>query len=149
MKVAFYSQPRQTLDNVFLSLQMTMTDVLRYGGGNDYVPKHTGKAKLQRQGLLPTSINCDPALIESGMKLLRAGVEEPSVKEKGTVEPAAASVKPAAVSTKKRKTSSQASVPKAVPTRKQPKRGTGGTRCSPRLRSSDPTTIVEGASKWT
>jgi hypothetical protein len=68
---AFWNQPKETLDNVFLSLQMVMQESLRVDGGNNYKLKHMGKAKLRKAGLCPTSINCDPELIIRGKKVLK------------------------------------------------------------------------------
>ena len=68
---AFWNQPKETLDNVFLSLQMVMQESLRVDGGNNYKLKHMGKAKLRKAGLCPTSINCDPELNIRGKKVLK------------------------------------------------------------------------------
>ena len=53
-----------TVDNVFLSVQGAMEDCLKDNRGENASPlRHTSKAKLRRQGQLPTSIKCDPSLI--------------------------------------------------------------------------------------
>ena len=67
---AYWKQPRETLDNVFLSLQGTMIDSLSVDGSNSYQLRHMGKAKLRRQGTLPVSLKCDAALIARAREVM-------------------------------------------------------------------------------
>jgi hypothetical protein len=62
---AFQDQPRNNLDNVFLSLQQAMMGAMSVGGGNSYTLAHMGKEKLRREELLPVSIMCPPSLLET------------------------------------------------------------------------------------
>ena len=48
-----------TLNHTFLTLQAVMECCLKDGGGNSYTLPHKGKAKLQRNGLLPRSFTCE------------------------------------------------------------------------------------------
>lgn len=71
---AFWNQPQNTVDNVFLSLQGAMIDSLTVDGNNNYKIRHLKKEKLRRRGLLPKSLKCDPLLIARGREVL----DEPS-----------------------------------------------------------------------
>ena len=66
---------RETLDNVWLSVQGSMEDCLRVDGDNTYPLRHMVKVRLQRQGILPVSpLKCKPELICHGRQLLAAPV---------------------------------------------------------------------------
>ncbi|VFQ79421.1 unnamed protein product [Cuscuta campestris] len=54
----------QTLNNVFLTYQEVMSDVLKQKGGNDYKIPHMGKERLAREGLLPENIHVDAQVYE-------------------------------------------------------------------------------------
>jgi transposase-like protein len=51
------------LDNVFLTLQTVMDQVILHDGSNNYRIPHMNKEKLQREGRLPVSISCSEALV--------------------------------------------------------------------------------------
>ncbi|VEU43698.1 unnamed protein product [Pseudo-nitzschia multistriata] len=67
---AFDECKRETLNNVFLSLQACMEASLGVDGDNNYKLPHMGKASLMREGTLPISIICDPDRINAGRALL-------------------------------------------------------------------------------
>ena len=69
-KEAFDKSPRNTINNVFLSLQCAFRDPLSVDGDNTYKLSHLGKDKLRREGRLPISIMCDPSLIARGLAVL-------------------------------------------------------------------------------
>ncbi|ETI55392.1 hypothetical protein F443_01936 [Phytophthora nicotianae P1569] len=60
------------MDNIFLSLQACMLEILRQKEGNLYKTPHLGKAKLQRAKRLPVSLLCSRDLYEAAIVLLRA-----------------------------------------------------------------------------
>ena len=67
---AYWNQPRDTIDNVFLSLQGAMIDSLHVDGNNDYKMRHIGKGKLRREGRLPRSLKVDPMLIARAREVI-------------------------------------------------------------------------------
>ncbi|MFZ9075472.1 MAG: hypothetical protein ACO2Z3_06685 [Flavobacteriaceae bacterium] len=54
----FYEYNPELIDNVFLTLQNCMIEILKNGGSNDYKIPHLGKQKLRNQGILPVSLVC-------------------------------------------------------------------------------------------
>jgi hypothetical protein len=64
----FDEWPAQKLNNVFLTLQTCMNQVIECLGDNDYKLVHMNKARLERLGLLPRSIRVteDAERFESG-----------------------------------------------------------------------------------
>jgi hypothetical protein len=57
--------------NVFLTLQGCLIEVMKIGGGNGYkVPHMISKGRLERLGLLPSSLTCDLQLYKSVMQSL-------------------------------------------------------------------------------
>ncbi|XP_038679429.1 uncharacterized protein LOC119980705 [Tripterygium wilfordii] len=56
---AFDMFPSEDLNNVFLTLQTCMVEILRNFGGNNYKNLHVNKQKLIRDGELPICIECD------------------------------------------------------------------------------------------
>lgn len=65
---SFNNMERYKLNNVFLSLQHCMIEVLKSGGDNKYKLPHTGKDKLQRQGLLQENLCCPLDLYQSAQQ---------------------------------------------------------------------------------
>ncbi|XP_076902972.1 uncharacterized protein LOC143557894 [Bidens hawaiensis] len=51
------------LNNVFLTLQTRMKEIMKVHGSNNYQTPHIGKGKLERQGRLLLQIECDSDLI--------------------------------------------------------------------------------------
>lgn len=70
VKQAFKEEKRDTLDNVFLSLQQCMIESLKVNGNNTYKLAHMGKDKLRRQGLLPVSLLCEENVLSEAKKRL-------------------------------------------------------------------------------
>ena len=67
---AFKAMPRDTLDNVFLSVQSSMKECLPVDGENTVPLKHIGKAYLRHTGRLPTSLNVPFVYIHSACAFL-------------------------------------------------------------------------------
>lgn len=57
----------ETLNNVFLSLQNCMTEIMKAKGGNNYKVPHMGKAALIRQGNLPETLEVDENIVREGI----------------------------------------------------------------------------------
>ncbi|KAG3057443.1 hypothetical protein PC121_g14819 [Phytophthora cactorum] len=60
VKAAYWELPPSTINAAFLSLQGSMNLCILDRGGNAFKPPHIGKAKLQREGRLPESVQCSP-----------------------------------------------------------------------------------------
>ncbi|KAL4591651.1 hypothetical protein LXL04_004621 [Taraxacum kok-saghyz] len=54
----------QQLNNVFLTLQTCMKEIIEVQGGNNYHVLHIGKSRLGRQDNLPLQIGRDQTLID-------------------------------------------------------------------------------------
>jgi hypothetical protein len=52
----YQTYPHQKLNNVFLTLQTCMNQIIEAHGSNNYPIVHVNKARLERLGLLPQSI---------------------------------------------------------------------------------------------
>lgn len=65
VKKAFEEYPTKRINHIFLSLQLFMQETMRVGGSNDYKIPHMKKEALERAGLLPDQIMCDPNVVES------------------------------------------------------------------------------------
>ncbi|XP_047978329.1 uncharacterized protein LOC125220207 [Salvia hispanica] len=61
-----------TLDNVFLSLQSCMLEIMRLKGQNCYKIPHMGKASLRRSGQLPENLQVPLELFNECISYLRA-----------------------------------------------------------------------------
>ncbi|OMO88972.1 hypothetical protein COLO4_20007 [Corchorus olitorius] len=57
----------ESLNNVFLSLQLCMIEVMKVLGGNNYRLKHVNKNRLEGQGELPTSFSCDQDIVKQAL----------------------------------------------------------------------------------
>jgi len=66
----YWSQKRETLDNVFLTLQQALKGALSVEGDNDYQLERVGKNRLRRAGTLPETFTCPPNLIAMGRDLV-------------------------------------------------------------------------------
>ena len=69
---AFKAMPRDTLDNVFLSVQSSMKECLPVDGKNILPLKHIGKAHLRRTGRLPTSLDVPSGYIHHACAFLQS-----------------------------------------------------------------------------
>lgn len=67
---SFQALERAKLNNVFLSLQQVLIEVMKVGGGNKYVQPHMQKNSLDRQGILPISLECEPDILECTINAL-------------------------------------------------------------------------------
>lgn len=61
---AFDELGTETLDDVFLTLQNCMESIMLVEGGNNYKIQHINKAKLRREGRLPSNLICSQEAIE-------------------------------------------------------------------------------------
>ncbi|DAZ92903.1 TPA: hypothetical protein N0F65_013065 [Lagenidium giganteum] len=59
-----------TVDNVLLTLQAVMLEILRCRGDNSYAMPHIGKASLRKEGLLPESLHCDQQTFDGAIEHL-------------------------------------------------------------------------------
>jgi hypothetical protein len=64
---AFYRMDREKLNDIFLTLQQCMVEVMRVKGGNNYKLPHMGKESLRRQGILPDTLPCDRGVLEQSI----------------------------------------------------------------------------------
>ncbi|XP_076946159.1 uncharacterized protein LOC143617513 [Bidens hawaiensis] len=63
VQTSFDKMSSHELNNVFLTLQTCMKEIMKVHGSNNYQTPHIGKGKLERQGRLPLQIECDSNLI--------------------------------------------------------------------------------------
>ncbi|GJX37032.1 transposase, Tc1-like protein [Tanacetum coccineum] len=70
VETSFDRMSSHELNNVFLTLQMCMKEIMKVQGGNNYQTPHIGKARLERQGMLPLQISCDANLINQVVSYL-------------------------------------------------------------------------------
>ncbi|KAL3659951.1 hypothetical protein V7S43_019092 [Phytophthora oleae] len=67
---AYEEMSKDTLNNIFLTLQSCMRCVLENDGGNDYKLPHLGKAKLRNTGALPLVLPCKKDLYNRAVSAL-------------------------------------------------------------------------------
>ncbi|XP_024636148.2 uncharacterized protein [Medicago truncatula] len=60
----------QSSNNIFLTLQSCMTEIMKVKGSNNYKIPHMEKEKLLRRGMLPTQLTCDPELFQETFEYL-------------------------------------------------------------------------------
>ncbi|XP_023767508.1 uncharacterized protein LOC111916103 [Lactuca sativa] len=70
VQTSFERMQSQQLNNVFLTLQTCMKEIIKVQGGNNYHIPHIGKSRLDRQGNLPLQIECDQTLIDDAVMYL-------------------------------------------------------------------------------
>lgn len=58
------------LRRVFLTLQGCFIESMKDGGGNGYKIPHMNKDRLERLGMLPTSLTCDRQIYDSAIRSL-------------------------------------------------------------------------------
>ncbi|WCJ44147.1 hypothetical protein M5689_024834 [Euphorbia peplus] len=83
---AFEIFPKEELNNVFLTLQSCMVEVMRNVGGNNYKTPHMKKHVLMRRGELPDVIEFDIEILNQAKAVLseycpRARIEEENSSE--------------------------------------------------------------------
>ncbi|VFQ93768.1 unnamed protein product [Cuscuta campestris] len=67
---AFEELSHDKLNNVFLTLQGVMGEILSHNGGNQFKIPHMGKSKLARQGILPQNLGVSTEVYENAQKFL-------------------------------------------------------------------------------
>ncbi|VFQ62510.1 unnamed protein product [Cuscuta campestris] len=67
---AFQDIPHEKLNNVFLTLQGVMGEVLKNRGGNNFRIPHIGKAMLAREGRLPDNVGVTQEVYEQAKHFL-------------------------------------------------------------------------------
>ncbi|KAL4587885.1 hypothetical protein LXL04_000761 [Taraxacum kok-saghyz] len=72
VQTSFETMQSQQLNNVFLTLQTCMKEIIKVQGGNNYQIPHVGKNRLEREGNLPLRIECDQNLIGEALSHLAA-----------------------------------------------------------------------------
>ncbi|KAL4564074.1 hypothetical protein LXL04_028124 [Taraxacum kok-saghyz] len=70
VQTSFDKMQSHELNNVFLTLQTCMKEILKVQGGNNYRIPHIGKNRLERQGNLPLQIECEQSLIDEAVSYL-------------------------------------------------------------------------------
>ncbi|KAL4573060.1 hypothetical protein LXL04_019853 [Taraxacum kok-saghyz] len=70
VQTSFDKMQSHELNNVFLTLQTCMKEILKVQGGNNYRIPHIGKNWLERQGNLPLQIECEQSLIDEAVSYL-------------------------------------------------------------------------------
>lgn len=68
---AFNELSPHCLNNVFLSLQSCMLEVIKSFGNNTYKLPHISKAQLSRIGELPLTLNCDVVDVQQAVAFLQ------------------------------------------------------------------------------
>lgn len=72
VRKAFDEYPSRKINHIFLTLQLCMQETMKVGGSNNYKIPHLKKEALEREGLLPKQIICDPTIVESVRNQLEA-----------------------------------------------------------------------------
>lgn len=67
---AFKEMRKETLNKVFLSLQMCMTETLKVAGCNKYKLPHMNKEGLERSGQLPEALVCSNDVVQQAVEAL-------------------------------------------------------------------------------
>ncbi|KAL4346841.1 hypothetical protein GQ457_17G010120 [Hibiscus cannabinus] len=57
----------ESLNNVFLSLQSCMIEIMKIKGGNNYILPHMSKQSLERNGELPSQLRCDQDIVQEAL----------------------------------------------------------------------------------
>ncbi|KAL4580311.1 hypothetical protein LXL04_016501 [Taraxacum kok-saghyz] len=70
VQTSFDKMQSHELNNVFLTLQTCMKEIIKIRGGNNYRIPHIGKSRLERQGNLPIQIECEESLIDEAESYL-------------------------------------------------------------------------------
>lgn len=66
----FNNYDANKLARVFITLQSCMLEVMKEQGGNGYKIQHLNKDRMQREGNLSASLDCDAELYENTLALL-------------------------------------------------------------------------------
>lgn len=68
---SFEEMSSDNLNRVFLTLQSCMVEIMKVNGGNNYKLPHMGKSHLIRNGILPSQLQCDRAIVENAQAHLQ------------------------------------------------------------------------------
>jgi hypothetical protein len=60
-------------NQIFLTLQLCMIEIMKAEGSNKYKVPHFKKGRLERQQEIPTQVRCDPELVKKVMNYLNNG----------------------------------------------------------------------------
>jgi hypothetical protein len=82
---AYDSYEVDKLAKVYITLQSVLVEVMKEGGGNKNKIPHMGKDKLQREGMLPNTLNVDGELYRKTLELI-ADYEEQVLATTKTLE---------------------------------------------------------------
>ena len=63
VETAFEELSSESLNDVFLTLQSVLIEILKYDGGNHFKIPHLGKSSLRRNDALPDCLDCPDDLI--------------------------------------------------------------------------------------
>ncbi|GMI77351.1 hypothetical protein HRI_001404400 [Hibiscus trionum] len=64
---SFDELPVESLNNVFLTLQSCMIEIMKVKGGNNYKLPHIGKKRLERNGEFPIQLHCDQDVVQEAL----------------------------------------------------------------------------------
>lgn len=67
---AFHDLPAMTLNKVFLTLQCTLTEIMKHKGHNNFKTPHMGKDRLIREGTLPVCLDVPMELARESIDYL-------------------------------------------------------------------------------
>ncbi|KAI3665034.1 hypothetical protein L6452_43650 [Arctium lappa] len=70
VQTSFDIMQSHELNNVFLTLQTCMKEIIKVRGGNNYRVPHIGKGRLERQGNLLIQIECDENMLDEAVSYL-------------------------------------------------------------------------------
>ncbi|KAH7847324.1 hypothetical protein Vadar_024741 [Vaccinium darrowii] len=68
---SFEEMSSDNLNRVFLTLQSCMIEIMKVNRGNNYKLPHMGKSHLIRNGILPSQLQCDRAIVENAQAHLQ------------------------------------------------------------------------------
>ncbi|KAK9011292.1 hypothetical protein V6N11_044144 [Hibiscus sabdariffa] len=61
----------ESLNNVFLSFQSCMIEIMKIKGGNNYRLPHMSKQRLERNGELPIQLHCDQDIVQEALMYIQ------------------------------------------------------------------------------
>lgn len=67
---AYRNFPAGRSNRVFLTLQGCLREIMKEKGGQHYLVPHMKKGVFERLGQLPTTLSCDPAIVQEAMEFL-------------------------------------------------------------------------------
>ncbi|XP_021854535.2 uncharacterized protein [Spinacia oleracea] len=76
---AFNGYDPRFLNRIFLSLQYVMCEILKVKGNNNYINPHNKKHILEREGLLPVSVELSNQLVQESMEWVQNQVNATSI----------------------------------------------------------------------